>query len=193
MSAGGRSFPSSPAVGGKRTSARTQPKARACATRRENLIQVSIRGDPAPPKDQRDWLHAAIGLVILCVAAYLLTRLSLDNVAGVTRRRNGDCCDTEFANGEWWMPMFALALPIWWVTRSVPWAAIPATAIATYASFHIADTTVNRYVDSGWGDGLESLAYVGTAVHGLVFGLAALIGVVSWRHRQRRAGAENER
>lgn len=148
---------------------------------------MSITAESASRARQRDWLYAGIGLVVICVAAYAFTRLSLDNVNGVTRRRNGDCCNTEFVNNQWWLPMFALALPIWWVTRSVVWAAIPAIAVPTFASFHVADTTVNRYVQSGWGDGLESLAYVGTIVHGFLFVLAAVIGIFSWRRRQRRA------
>jgi len=140
---------------------------------------------------RQDWVRAAIGLVVICGLTYLFTRLSLDNVSGATRRRNGTCCNTEFVHGEWWLPMIGLVVPIWWVTRMMVWASIPAFAMPTYATFYVADTTVNRYVESGWGDGLESLAYVGSVIHGLLFAVAAAIGVLSWRRRMAKAERES--
>ncbi len=136
--------------------------------------------DPAP------WVRASLGLVVVCVLTYALTRLSLDHPPGVTRRPNGGCCDTEFVNNDWWTSLAVLAVPIWWVARCLPWAAIPAFVVPTYASFHIASTVVHRYQVSGWGDGLEVFAYVGGIAHGIVFACAAAIGIFSWRRRRRR-------
>lgn len=147
---------------------------------------VTVTARRRSPTNQRDWLWAAIGFVVICGFTYLFTRLSLDNVPGITRRRNGDCCNTEFVNNGWWMAMGGLIVPIWWVTRCQVWAAIPAVAVPTYASFYIASTTIDRYVESGWGDGLESLAYVGSIGHGLLFSIAAAIGFFSWRRRHPR-------
>lgn len=70
-------------------------------------------------------------------------------------------------------------------TRALVWAAVTAVAIATHASFRIASTVVHRYLDSGWGDGLESLAYVISIGHALVFAVAAAVGTFSWRGRRR--------
>lgn len=81
--------------------------------------------------------------------------------------------------------MVGLGVPIWWVTRAQVWAALPAVVIPTYASFHIASTVVDRYLDSGWGDGLESLSYVINIGHAFVFAVAAAVGAFSWRSRRR--------
>ncbi len=135
--------------------------------------------------ERQSWLRAGIGLAVICVLSYLLTRLSLDSVPGVTRRANGDCCNTEFVNNGWWLAMVGLGVPVWWVTRTLPWLAIPAVVIPTYATFHVASTVIDRYLDSGWGDGLEVLSYVVSLGHALVFLVAAAIGIFSWRRRRR--------
>jgi cobalamin synthase len=137
--------------------------------------------------DRQNWLYAGLALLVICAVSYVFTWLSLDSVSGVTRRRDGSCCKTEFVNGDWWMWLFALALPVGAVARWVPWAGIVAVAVPTYASFYIANTTANRYVESAWGDGLESLGYVGSFVHGLIFAYAAVIGTRLWRRRRSRA------
>ncbi len=134
---------------------------------------------------QRDWVQVGVALLIICLATYAFTRLSLDNVPGATKRPNGTCCDTEFVNGRWWLGMAVLAIPIWWVTRLSLWAALPALALPTYATFHIASTTIQRYHDTGWDDGLEIFSYVGSILHLAVFLIAAGVGAYSWRRRHR--------
>lgn len=148
--------------------------------------------EPTTSTRQRDMIHVVVGLLVICLATYAFTHLSLDNVPGPTKRPNGDCCDTQFVNDRWWMAMVVIAIPIWWVTRSSLWAALPALAIPVYATFHIASTTVQRYHDTGWGDGLEVFSYVGSFFHLAIFLTAAAVGVYSWRrrHRQPRDGTE---
>lgn len=129
-----------------------------------------------------------MGLIVLCVLTYVLTRLSLDNVPGVTERTTGPlrdrCCDTTFVNNGWWYAMVALCAPIWWLTRTVAWVAALAVVVPTYATFHVANTVVDRYAQSGWGDGLEALSYVISLVHAAVFLSVAASGILWWRHRR---------
>ena len=40
-------------------------------------------------------------------------------------------------------------------STTLVWLAVPAVVIPTYATFHIANTVIDRYQESGWGDGLE--------------------------------------
>lgn len=147
---------------------------------------MAVTEQPATAPLQRRWIEAGIGLLVICVVTYVMTGLSLDNVPGVTKRRNGTCCHTEFVNDTWWLALAVVAVPIWWVTRSALWAGFVAVAVPTYATFYIASTTIDRYLDSGWGDGLEVLAYVGSVMHLCLFLVAATIGVWSWRRRRRQ-------
>jgi hypothetical protein len=136
---------------------------------------------------------AVLTLVVVCVATFLLTRLSLDNVPGVTRRPNGSCCNTAFVNGNWWQALLVMAVPIWVAARTHWWAGLLALAVPTYATFYIANTTINRYTDSGWGDGLEIFSYVGSVVHLIAFLVAYGYGsLVNRRRRQRQAVAATQ-
>jgi hypothetical protein len=138
---------------------------------------------------RRNWISVGVGLLVICIVTYALTRLSLDNVAGATRRPNGSCCDTNFVNSGWWLMLAVVALPIAWVTRlSLP-AALIALAIPTYATFYIAATTIHRYQQSGWADGLEVLSYIGSLLHLVVYLVAAAVGLFLWRRRRRRQPA----
>jgi hypothetical protein len=136
---------------------------------------------------RRDWISIGVGLLVVCLVTYALTRLSLDNVAGATRRRNGDCCNTSFVNDGWWLMLTVVAIPIAWVTRLSLWAALIALAIPTYATFYIATTTIHRYESSGWGDGLEVFSYIGSLLHLVIFLVAAAVGLFLWRSRRRRS------
>lgn len=135
---------------------------------------------------KRDWIEVGVGLLVICVVTYVFTRLSLDNVPGATRRRNGSCCNTHFVNGGWWLMLGVLAIPICWVSRLSRWAGLVALAVPTYATFHIAGVTVHRYQVTGWGDGLEGLSYIGSTMQLLLFLVADVIGLFLWRRRTGR-------
>lgn len=122
----------------------------------------------------RPWIWA---VAAVCLAA-LLVVLSLADVPGATRRANGSCCRTEFVNGPWWTACFALVVPIVLAARGSKLAGLAAALAGAAAVFFIADTVVNRYVESGWGDGLESLGYVYAMVQSVVFFLAVPLGRV---------------
>jgi nicotinamide riboside transporter PnuC len=79
-----------------------------------------------------------------------------------------------------------VAIPIAWVTRLSLWAALIALAVPTYATFYIAATTIHRYQNSQWADGLEVLSYIGSLLHLVIFLVAAAVGVFLWRRRRRR-------
>lgn len=126
-----------------------------------------------------------IGLVVICVVTYACTRLSLDHVPGATKRANGSCCNTNFVNGGWWLTLAVVVIPIVWVAMFSRLAALVAVAVPTYATFHIASTTIHRYQVTGWGDGLEGLSYIASLIHLLMFMFAAAIGYFFWRRRRR--------
>ena len=141
---------------------------------------------PAPTRSGRNDLIAAVTLVVVCVVTFQLTRLSLDDVPGVTRRPNGSCCETAFVNGNWWQALLVLAIPIWVAARIYWVAGLLALAVPTYATFYIANTTTNRYTNSGWGDGLEIFTYVGSAVQLIAFLVAYGYGLLAYRRRRQR-------
>lgn len=141
-----------------------------------------------PPR--RSLVVIGVGLLLVLAVTYLLTRLSLDNVAGATRRRNGSCCNTSFVNDNWWAALAVLAVPICWLAWKSWWAGLVALAIPTYASFHIATVTIHRYLVTGWGDGLEVLSYIGTGMHLVIFSVAEGLGVLVAARRRRRRRRE---
>jgi hypothetical protein len=139
---------------------------------------------PEAPK-AGTWAVPVVGLLVICVVTFVLTWLSLDNVTGATRRPNGGCCDTSFVNSGWWLALAVAAVPIAWVWMHSRLAGLLAVVIPTYATFYIASTTIQRYQDSGWGDGLEVLSYVGSIMHLMLFLVAATVGYFVWRRRRR--------
>lgn len=152
-------------------------------------MATTVHARRAP--DRGDWVKVGVGLLVICVGSYVLTRLSLDAVPGVIRHGRR-CCSTDFVNEGPWLWLGVMVVAIWWVTRySLP-AALLAVAVPTYATFHIATTIVQRYDDTGSGDGLEVLSYVVSIVHLLLFAAAAGVGVLAWRRRQRAARTTGE-
>jgi hypothetical protein len=70
-----------------------------------------------------------------------------------------DQYDTEFISAWWWLAVLLVPVPALTVRRS------PATAVAQTVALvlpHVvaAAVCVSRYRSSGWGDGLEGLAYL---------------------------------
>ena len=140
------------------------------------------------------WWQAGVGLVVVCVLTYALTRLSLDNVPGVTERTTGPvgerCCDTTFVNDGWWYAMLMLCVPIWWLTRTVEWVAALAAVVPTYATFHVANTVVDRYARSGSSDGLEVFSYAISFGHAVFFVSVAASGILRRRHPRNPGGPQ---
>lgn len=110
------------------------------------------------------------------VASTFLARLALDRASGVTRPR-GRCCETEFIDAA---------------VVNMSWLLVPALAVAAAFSARVAiiglvgvavpqfwamSVTVERYKDSGWGQGLEVLGYLSPLA---LTAVAALCMSVGW-------------
>jgi len=137
-----------------------------------------------------DIKRALVWTLVTVAGACAVAYLALADVAGVTRVA-GSTYETEFVNGGWWNLGFALAVPVYLATRASYWFAPAAVLIATVAQLYIADTVVERYLESGWGDGLESLSYAWAIAMGVFFALAAVGGVVVTHVRRRRETQHN--
>ena len=127
-------------------------------------------------------LAVALSAVALTAAVVLL---ALDRASGVTLRSPGDCCDTEFIDGP---------------TLQLGWLALPLLAVAAYLSVRpavlglagvvLADVlaaaeTVDRYADSGWGDGLEVFAFLHPILMAVGGSVAILVGWLVRTSRRR--------
>lgn len=123
----------------------------------------------------------ALPLAIAAAAvAWAGTALALAVASGVTHR-GGDSYDTEFISSPVYLLAAAASVVLagaaaWWSWR---WA-VGGLVLAVAGLVWGGTVTVDRYADSGWGDGLEVLVYVvpfGAAVVGLVaIALTALLG-----------------
>ena len=97
--------------------------------------------------------------VAATVASAVIARLALDRASGVTRP-GGRCCETEFIDGA---------------VLNASWLLVPVLAIAAAFSVRLALTGLvgvavpqfwamkvagDRYVESGWSQGLEVLGYL---------------------------------
>ncbi len=115
-------------------------------------------------------------------AAAVLAAVSLATASGVTQVSRWDF-DTEFADPLWWNLGWLLVVPVFFVARAwrdVGWLLLSGLCPAV-PQFVIAAVVVRRYADTGWGDGLEYLAYAQAAVMTLAFLLAALLGYLGAR------------
>jgi hypothetical protein len=136
----------------------------------------------APPR--RTWRAPAAAALLTTGVAAVLTYLALHNPPGVVPA-GGSNVDTDFTNDQWVTAGLLLAIPIFVIGFRSVWFGLAAALACGVTQLVIAEVTVERYVDSGWSDGLEGLAYIyALFVAGLFVG-AALIGwgVGHWRRR----------
>ena len=133
------------------------------------------------------WRHGALGLLLTAVAGGAMTYLALHNAPGVISHSDINV-DTDFTNDNWVTASLLLVVPIFLTARVSGWFGSAAALVAGFLQFVIADVTVERFVDSGWSDGLEGLAYVYALFVAMIFAAAALVGWFTTR-RKRRAVA----
>lgn len=103
---------------------------------------------------------AATLTVITAAASVIVGWVSLSTAPGVTALGDGEF-STEFANAgamawAWWLPIAAAASAY---CAGARWGLATAAA-ATVPQIVVAAIVVNRYAASGFGDGLEVLAYL---------------------------------
>lgn len=120
-------------------------------------------------------LHVPLMLVLLATGASVaIALLALDLAAGVTRVR-GRCCETEFIDAT---------------TLGLLWLLAPVVALAAVSSWRLALLGVvgvvvpqwlamvevmDRYAESGWGDGLEVLGFL-VPIQAALVGAVAVVG-----------------
>lgn len=131
---------------------------------------------PEPERETGD-VRSRLIAPALSVSAILwqlgTTLLSLATASGVTRIDRFNY-ETEFSNGPidalGWLSVILIALAAY---RSLAWGLV-AVAGVTAVQWAGAHEVVQRYQESGWGDGLESLAYL-APIAMLVVGLLTTV------------------
>jgi hypothetical protein len=88
---------------------------------------------------------------------------------------------TEFANPVWWWAGFLLVVPVYMVSRRHPRAAVVCVIVALAPQFALPTIVIDRYADTGWGDGLEGSGYVAPVLMTLLFAVAAAFGYSAGR------------
>lgn len=119
---------------------------------------------------------APLLLVLLAAAASVaLAVVALDLASGVTRPR-GRCCRTEFIDSRtldllWLLyPLLALAAAWSWRVASL---GVPGLALPHWVAMN---EVMDRYAESGWGDGLEVLGYLFPIQVAVIGAFSVLLG-----------------
>lgn len=138
---------------------------------------------------RRQHLVPLLLVVLVAAASTAVALVALDLASGVTRPR-GRCCQTEFIDtrtlGWLWLLYPLVALAAAWSWR-LALLGVPGLAVPQWLAIN---AVMDRYDESGWGDGLEVLGYllpIQTAVIGTV---AVMVGssVGSGLRRRRDPG-----
>ncbi|MEU4333926.1 hypothetical protein AB0F59_04795 [Micromonospora lupini] len=138
---------------------------------------------PARPAGRRNLSPAGLAPLCVLLISTALVVLALQTATGVTYL-GGTSYETEFANPTWWMAGFFLFLPIYLVSYRYPKHAAISVVAALVPQFVLPTVVVHRYVDGGWGDGLESLGYVAPILMTPMF--AATAAFAAWHGRRNR-------
>jgi len=117
----------------------------------------------------------------------VLVVLSLQTATGVTYL-GGTSYETEFMNSTWGQAGFLLFVPIFLLSRRHPKQAAISVIAAIVPQFALPTIVVYRYIDGGWGSGLEFLAYLMPILMLPLFAAAAAAGAWLGRRKQRRQG-----
>ncbi len=129
----------------------------------------------------------AVGLCALC------GWLALHGVDGA-QRVAGSTYSTEFVNGEWVLASWLLVVPICVVAWLHPLIGVATALLCSGIGIHVSLVTIDRYQESGWGDGLESLGFVFALLAGAVaVTCAAVSGLLGRRSRAREASTAAQR
>ncbi|GAB3952517.1 hypothetical protein [Micromonospora vulcania] len=130
------------------------------------------------------------GWALLCVflVSTVLVVLALQTATGVTHLA-GTSYNTEFANPAWWNAGFLFFLPIFLSSYRYPKHAAMSVIAALVPQFALPTVVVYRYIDGGWGSGLEFFGYVAPILMTPLFATAAAVGAWLGRRVQRPQNA----
>lgn len=123
--------------------------------------------------------HLAPLLLILLAAAasVAIALVALDLAAGVTRPR-GRCCETEFIDASTlrflWLLHPVLALAAVWSWR-LALLGVPGVAVPQWLAM---GKVMDRYAESGWGDGLEVFGYLVPIQTAFIGAVPVLVGAL---------------
>jgi hypothetical protein len=101
---------------------------------------------------------ACAGAVAVLALSTAIAVLALRAASGVTAL-GGDSYRTEFISSWWWTAFLLVPVPVVLARRWPRSAAVPVLALVL-PQVVAAAVCVSRYRSSGWGDGLEALAFV---------------------------------
>ena len=126
----------------------------------------------------------SLSAVLLCTAASVGTAIAaLDLASGVTRTRGG-CCETEFIDGTTlhllWLLYPVIAAAGYWSWRT----ALLGVAGVALPQWLAMNEVMDRYAESGWGDGLEVLGYLLPIQVAVLASGAVLVGALVGRRRR---------
>lgn len=125
--------------------------------------------------------------LVTCGLSVLCGWLALHGVDGVQRVK-GSTYSTGFVNGEWVVASWLLPVPICVVARLHPFIGVGAALLCSGVGIHVSLVTIDRYQESGWADGLESLGFVFALLAGAVTVICAVVaGLLGHRSRARAA------
>lgn len=130
-------------------------------------------------------VRPAAHLFGIAVAAAAFMALAFGTARGEAVEVAPDSYDTSqlVMNFNWWWAAYLLAVPVFLAARRYPRLAVVAALIASVPQWATAQIYFVRFSESGWGDGLESFAYLYAVLMTLLFAGAATWGALIGRRR----------
>jgi len=132
----------------------------------------------------RSGLAAGLSWVaVTLVGSVVIGLVGLAAARGVTRIGRSSY-ETEFIHPTTSAVLLLLVLPALLAGWSTGRLVVPAVLAAAVPQWFVAGEVVERYQESGWGDGLEVFAYLTPVWVGLLCALAASLGWLVGRNRR---------
>ena len=128
-------------------------------------------------------------LFSITVPAAAFMALAFGTAGGEAIEISRDSYDTSelVMNSDWWLAAYLLAVPVFVVAHRYPRLAVIGAVIVAVPQWATAHIYFTRFVETGWGDGLEGLAYFDAALRTVLFAGAAALGV----HVQKRSAPQS--
>jgi hypothetical protein len=130
------------------------------------------------------FFSAGLTLVGVLGLSTMLVVLALRTAGGITYL-GGTSYQTEFANPRWWDAGFILFAPIFLASWRHPRLAAVYVIAALGPQVVLPAVVAHRYAVTGWADGLEIFGYLFPLLMAPLFSVAAALGAVVGKRRQR--------